>query len=427
MSVSDHQISKILEEFLDLHPKKIDLSLNRVKKLLSKLDNPHEKINNCVVVSGTNAKFSTIRFIQEILRYDNKTINTYISPHLVSFNERMEFKNKKITNEELEKILIKIKNINNSESITFFEAISSCFYDLCSQIHSDYTIIESGLGGMYDTSAVALPILTVITPISYDHMDFLGSSIQEIAFSKSGSIKRGVPCVIGKQTFPEALEILTDQAAHKKSSLFIYDRDWAIYERGEHIIYEDHRNKFEFDKFKYHPSYQIENLGVAIAAVAQLSIINIGNFLNEGLHNKTEIVGRFQRIENKKINKITANNVEIIYDGGHNVSAALEVSKSIEKLDKKPLCIILGMISSKSPENFISKFNHVECIKTINIPGEENTIPAEDLKNMISKYCNNVEVSLSIDQAIKEISRKYANARILITGSFYMAKEILRD
>ena len=113
MSVSDHQINKILEEFLNLHPKKIDLSLNRVKKLLSKLDNPHEKINNCVVVSGTNAKFSTIRFIQEILRYNNKTINTYISPHLVSFNERMEFEDKKITNEELEKALIKIKNINN--------------------------------------------------------------------------------------------------------------------------------------------------------------------------------------------------------------------------------------------------------------------------------------------------------------------------
>ena len=158
MSVSDQKINKLLEEFLDLHPKKIDLSLNRVKKLLSKLDNPHKKIENSLVVSGTNGKFSAIRFMQEILRYNNKTLNTYTSPHLLRFNERFEFRDKQISNESLEKALISIKEINNSESITFFEATSSIFYDLCSRNKSDYTIIETGLGGMYDTSALVTPI-----------------------------------------------------------------------------------------------------------------------------------------------------------------------------------------------------------------------------------------------------------------------------
>ena len=345
MSVSDQKINKLLEEFLDLHPKKIDLSLNRVKKLLSKLDNPHKKIQNSLVVSGTNAKFSTIRFMQEILRYNNKVLNTYTSPHLLRFNERFEFRDKQISNESLEKALISIKEINNSESITFFEATSSIFYDLCSRNKSDYTIIETGLGGMYDTSALVTPILTIITSISFDHIEFLAprtQSIQEIAYFKSGSIKEQIPCIIGKQKYQEALNILIDQADYKKSPLFIYDRDWIIYEGdNKDIIYEDNTNKFKFSKFKYHPTYQIENLGLAIASLSNISNVDIGEFLDQDLHNKTEIIGRFQRIEKQKLNSLCTKDIEIIYDGGHNESS-FQISESIEQLEKSHFALSLA-------------------------------------------------------------------------------------
>ena len=217
MNVTDQQINHLLDELLHLHPKRIDLSLDRFKLLLSKLDNPQDEIKNPIVISGTLAKYSVLRFLQEILRFNNKKLNTYVSPHLIRFNERFEFSDKIISNEDLEKILIKIKKINGSDPITFFEATSACFYDLCSNHECDFTIIETGLGGLMDCSAVAQSILSIITPISFDHMDFLGSSIQEIAFAKSGSIKPKTPCIVGNQKYEAALEILHDQAEYKQA------------------------------------------------------------------------------------------------------------------------------------------------------------------------------------------------------------------
>ena len=280
---------------------------------------------------------------------------------------------------------------------------------------------------MYDVSALVTPLLTVITPISFDHMELLApksGSIEEVAYAKSGSIKEGIPCIVGKQTYREALEILIDQAEHKRAPLLIYDRDWIVYEEKEEIVYEDNQNKFQFKNFKYHPTYQVENLGLAIATVSQIPNINIDGFLESNLHEKTEIIGRFQKIEDLKINSLANNDVEIIYDGGHNSAAGAGIYKSIEKLDKKPLCIVLGMISSKNPEDFISQFDQIECIRTITIQNEESAITAEDLKHKVNKFCDDTDTSTSINEAVKSISSKHSNARILITGSFYMAKEV---
>ena len=166
MNVTDQKINHLLDELLHLHPKRIDLSLDRFKLLLSKLGNPQDKVNNALTLSGTNGKYSVLRFLQEILRFNNKKLNTYISPHLIRFNERFEFGDKIISNEDLEKIIIKIKKINGSDSITFFEATSACFYDLCPSRECDFTIIETGLGGLMDCSAVAKSILSIITPFS---------------------------------------------------------------------------------------------------------------------------------------------------------------------------------------------------------------------------------------------------------------------
>ena len=169
MSISNVQIDNLLEELLKLHPKKIDLSLDRIKILLNKLGNPQNKINNILHIAGTNGKYSTLRFIQEILRYNNKSTNAYISPHLVRFNERFELNDKQITNDELFNLLNKIKNINEDSEITFFESTSGAFFEAASKSHTDYTLLEVGLGGRLDSSNVIKPLISIIS-VSYTHL-----------------------------------------------------------------------------------------------------------------------------------------------------------------------------------------------------------------------------------------------------------------
>ena len=427
MNVTDQQINNLLDELLHLHPKRIDLSLDRFKLLLSKLDNPQDKIKAPLVISGTNGKYSVLRFLQEILRFNNKKLNTYVSPHLIRFNERFEFGDKIISNEDLEKILIKIKKINGSDSITFFEATSACFYDLCPSRECDFTIIETGLGGLMDCSAVAKSILSIITPISFDHMDFLGSSIESISFNKSGSIKPNTLCVVGKQEYKDAFEILRDQAEHKQAPLFVYGKDWMIHETQNNIIYEDNENNFKFDLFRNHPSYQVDNLGIALAAASKIPGIKIGAFLDENKHNQTEIIGRFQMLKNKSINKLVGAETEIIYDIGHNEAGAKAINHSINKLPKKPLCLILAMLNSKSPQSFVSKFDQIDCIRTVTMPDEENSIPAAQLKLEVKSFCKDTDTSTSVRVAVSEISKKFPNARIIILGSSYIASEVLEN
>ena len=171
MKISNEQIDKLLDELLELHPKRIDLSLDRICNLLEKLDNPQNKINNIVHIAGTNGKFSTLKFVQDILKI---IINRRmpISPSPIRFNERFQLMDKEISNEELYSVLNKVKDFNHSDPITFFEITSSAFFEAASNSPADYTLLEVGLGGRLDSSNVITPAISVITSISRDHQDF---------------------------------------------------------------------------------------------------------------------------------------------------------------------------------------------------------------------------------------------------------------
>ena len=177
MNISNNQIDSLLNELLSLHPKKIDLSLGRIKNLLTKLDNPEYKIKNILHIAGTNGKFSTLKFIQEILRYSNYSTNAYISPHLVRFNERFQLMDKEVSNEALCNVLEKVKNINQNDPITFFEITTAAFFEIASKNPADFTLLEVGLGGRLDSSNVITPKISIISSISMDHQNFLGDSI----------------------------------------------------------------------------------------------------------------------------------------------------------------------------------------------------------------------------------------------------------
>ena len=425
MKISSEQIDKLLDELLELHPKRIDLSLDRVCNLLEKLDNPQNKINNIVHIAGTNGKFSTLKFIQDILKSNNKSTNAYISPHLIRFNERFQLMDKEISNEELYSVLNKVKDFNHSDPITFFEITSSAFFEAASNSPADYTLLEVGLGGRLDSSNVITPAISVITSISRDHQDFLGDSIEMIAFEKSGIIKNEIPTIIGYQPYPEAKEILLDQAEYKKAPIFAHEIHWNLTEHNNKLIYEDNQNKIEFDKLNTHNIFQKKNLGLALAAASKLPNIDINSFVSKNLHNKTYFPGRMEKISDGKLGSTIASTNELYLDGSHNEDAASNLNETINQLTNKKLCIILGMINTKDPISYLSKFDKIDALTVITIPNEESAIDSNELYAGLKKYYENVNRADSIQEALANLNNNYEDARILICGSLYLAGKVL--
>ena len=425
MKISNEQIDKLLDELLELHPKRIDLSLDRVCNLLEKLNNPQNKINNIVHIAGTNGKFSTLKFIQDILKSNNKSTNAYISPHLIRFNERFQLMDKEISNEELYSVLNKVKDFNHSDPITFFEITSSAFFEAASNSPADYTLLEVGLGGRLDSSNVITPAISVITSISRDHQDFLGDSIEMIAFEKSGIIKSDIPAIIGYQPYPEAREMLMDQAEYKKAPIFAHGIHWNLTEHNDKLIYEDNQNKIEFDNLYTHNVFQKKNLGLALAAASKLPNINIKSFVSKNLHNKTYFPGRMEKISDGKLGSTIASTNELYLDGSHNEDAASNLNETINQLTNKKLCIILGMINTKDPISYLSKFDKIDALTVITIPNEESAIDSNELYAGLKKYYENVNRADSIQEALANLNNNYQDARILICGSLYLAGKVL--
>ena len=425
MKISNEQIDKLLDELLELHPKRIDLSLDRVCNLLEKLDNPQNKINNIVHIAGTNGKFSTLKFIQDILKSNSKSTNAYISPHLIRFNERFQLMDKEISNEELYSVLNKVKDFNHSDPITFFEITSSAFFEAASNSPADYTLLEVGLGGRLDSSNVITPAISVITSISRDHQDFLGDSIEMIAFEKSGIIKSKIPAIIGYQPYPEAREMLMDQAEYKKAPIFAHGIHWNLTEHNDKLIYEDNQNKIEFDTLNTHNVFQKKNLGLALAAASKLTNIDIKSFVSKNLHNKTYFPGRMEKISDGKLGSTIASTNELYLDGSHNEDAASNLNETINQLTNKKLCIILGMINTKDPISYLSKFDKIDALTVITIPNEESAIDSNELYAGLKKYYENVNRADSIQEALANLNNNYQDARILICGSLYLAGKVL--
>ena len=427
MSTSDEQINLLLDELLHLHPKKIDLSLDRTFKLLEKLGNPQEKIKNSIMCSGTNGKFSTLNFIKEILRFNKKTINSYISPHLIKFNERFEILDKIVTNDELHELLSEVKDVNQNQNITFFEITTSAFFKIAADnSNADYTLCEIGLGGEFDSVNVFTPTISVISSISKDHKEFLSSDIRKIAAAKAGIIKKNIPVVIGYQPFDEAKKVLIDYAHSVEAPTWIYGQDFFIKEEGEKIFYEDNDHKIKFDNFSNYSKFQVKNLGLAIATCLQLYKIDVNGFLKSNLHQGVYFPGRFEKIKEGQLFSLINKNNELYLDGSHNSDAACNINQSLISMPKKDLCIIIGMLNTKDPENYIKQFSNIKEIKTINIPDEENSIPATELKDKLKLFCDNVSEEKSIESAITSIAKSNPDARILICGSLYLAGQVLK-
>ena len=425
MTVTDTNINQLLDQLLNLYPKKIDLSLDRVNRLLAKLGNPHKKINSPIWIAGSNGKFSTLKFIQSILLSSGKTSNAYISPHLVKFNERFELENTCIDNEELFSLLNQVIDINAKDEITFFEATNSAFFLAASKRNVDFNLIEVGLGGRSDSTAVIEPEISVISSVSMDHQDFLGDTIEKIAYEKAGIIRKHVPVVIGYQPFVAAKKVLIDYAHSTEAPTWIYDQDFFIFKDKDKLVYEDNDHRFKFNKLIHHGDLQIKNLGLAIATCLQLYKIEVKSYLQNNLHQNVVLPGRFQKLENNKLCNLISKQNELYLDGSHNPDAAYNVNQSLQSLPKKDLCIIIGMLNTKDPNEYIKQYSEIKSVKTISIVDEANSLEAYTLKDIIGKECDYVDSENSLEDALTSIAKENPKSRILICGSLYLAGVVL--
>ena len=415
----------VLDRLLSLHPKIIDLTLDRVTRLLKKLNNPEDKISQVVHIAGTNGKGSTQAFLRAAIESSGESAHVYTSPHLTRFHERIRVAGSLISENVLADILNECELANNGKPITYFEITTCAAFLIFSRIKADYTLLEVGLGGRLDaTNILKKPKLTIITPISMDHVQFLGSTIEQIANEKAGIIKEGIPCIVGHQS-KDAIDVIKKRAIELKSKLKIYGEHWQVYAKSDKLIFKDAMGFLELPLPKLIGQHQIENAGTAIAAMRELSIPD--EACKESMKN-VYWPARMQRLESGPLVKM-ANESEIWLDGGHNQAAGIAISNALEQLPKgRTNILICGMLKTKDLKAFLNPlFNSAKFLYGIRIQGEENSNSAGTIVNQAREIGFSAFKTQKVSDAILQIIKAHPNSRIIICGSLFLAGKILQD
>ena len=422
------KIKKILKRLLQLHPKSIDLSLDRIKRLLKDLDNPQKKIKNVIQVVGTNGKHSFCTSLKEIFETAGYTVNLNVSPSLRKFNERYYFLGKYISDNKLLKLLLEVEKINQGKSITFHEFISACYFLESSRNQSDINIIEAGLFFRLDASNVLEKnIASVIMPIGVDHKDFLKKgTIDEIVYEKCSSLLGKSKIFISKQE-SNILNKIQKNISKNSSEKFIFGKNFTYKKFLKGFVYKDKMGKINLPLPNLLGDFQIDNISTAIFVSRNLKKFNI----NES-HIKKAIInikseGRLQNITHGRLRSYVNKNNKILVDGAHNSLAALQIKKYLKSLKtEKKIIMMLGMMSNKDHKEFIKILKDVvDSIVVLDIPNQINFIKKEKLLKIAISFGIPTTIENSITSAFKKISKKNSNAIIFCTGSLYFAGEIL--
>ena len=418
------KVQKILERLLRLHPKEIDLSLDRIKRLCKKLGDPQDNLKYISIV-GTNGKYSTIQAIRAILKDANINCNIYTSPHIQKINERFVYNNKQISDYHLGKLLLEVEEINNGEPITYFEILTAAYFYYAKNYKDNINLLESGLFHRFDaTNIIKKNLASVITSIGLDHLDWLPKNertIEKIIFEKTSQLLDS-NIIIAKQSSKKTLSLIKKSISNNNSNKKIFGENYnySINENG-FIYYEDELGSLKLPQPNVLGNFQIENISTAIAALRKLELnINDKN-IKIGI-TKIESIARFQEIKKGKLKNLCKNN-KIYVDGSHNPLGAKVLNEYLETL-KCNKHIILGMMANKDHKKYISYFKNVSSITTIDIPNQDSSIKGKDLKIKISNH-QNVQFKKSITEAISSC-KLLDNDIILITGSLYLAGEVLR-
>ena len=416
------KLQKILSNFQKLHPKEIDLSLDRIKNLCNKLGNPQDKIK-AISFIGTNAKHSTISGIYSILKEAGFKCNVYTSPHIQKINERFVYNNQQLNDDELADLFEEVQKINNNEPITFFEILTACFFYKAAQYPNNINLIESGLFYRLDSSNVLKSNLaSVVTAISEDHLDWLPENdrtIERIIFEKTSSLLNS-NIIVAKQRDTKTMECIKKTISENESNKYFFNEDFSFTnEENGNWYYEDKFGGLKLQIPNILGQFQLENISTAIATIRILDIGIKDDHIKNGI-TKIESIARLQEIKSGKLKNLVKNN-KLIVDGSHNEHGAQVLNEYLQTLNCNKH-IILGMMANKEHEKYISYFKDISSITTIDIPNQ-NSISGKELKNKFKNHPN-VQYQESIEQAIKSIPLK-ENDILLITGSLYLAGEVL--
>ena len=422
------KIQKILKRLLQLHPKSVDLSLSRIKRLLKDLNNPEKKIRNVIQVVGTNGKHSFCSTLREIFETAGYKVNMNISPSLRKFNERYYFSGKYISDNRLYELLTEVEKINCRQNITFHEFICACFFLEASRNKSDVNIIEAGLFFRLDASNVLeRNIASVIMPIGIDHKDFLKEgTIDEIVYEKCSHLLNGSKIFVAEQK-NDTLNKIKKNISNNSSEKIIFKESFNYKKNKNGFIYKDNLGKISLPLPNLSGDFQISNVSTAIATARELDQFKISNSHIKKAITKIKSEGRLQKITHGKLRRYVSKNNQILIDGAHNVLAASVIVKYLETLNsKKDIVMILGMLANKEHKEFIKIFkNKVHSIITLNIPNQENFIKKEKLSKIAQSCGIPSKTENSVKSALKNIAKKNDNAIIFCTGSLYFAGEIL--
>ena len=418
------KLQKILNKLQKLHPKEIDLSLDRTKNLCKKLGNPQDQIN-CVSIVGTNGKYSTIQALYAIFKEANYKCNIYTSPHIQSINERFVYNNERLDDNDLTNLLVEVEEINNGEQITFFEILTVAFFYYATRYPKNINLIESGLFHRFDaTNVLKKNLASIITAIGLDHLDWLPKeeqTVEKIIFEKTSSLLNS-KIIIAKQNSNKIYRAIENITQDNQSKKIVFNKSYSFVLKENNFFYfEDEFGGLKLSKPNLVGEFQLENVSTAIATARQLIDYKISNdHIRNGI-TKIENIARLQEIKLGKLKNLVKNN-KLFIDGSHNPLGARVLNHHLQTLNCKKH-IILGMMANKNHNEYVSYFKDIKSLTTVDIPNQSNAINGNELKSKINNF-SNIQYKSSIEEAISSIKLE-ENDIVLITGSLYLAGEAL--
>ena len=414
----------ILARMMALHPKVMDLTLDRMWRILDLLGNPQNDLPPVIHIAGTNGKGSTQAMIRAGLEAEGRVVHAYTSPHLARFHERIRLAGQLIDEDHLTTLLDECYAVNGGAPITYFEITTAAALLAMARTPADYTLLEVGLGGRLDaTNVIERPLLTVITPVSMDHEAFLGDTIAKIAGEKAGIIKRGVPCVVGPQA-DEGLEVIESVAARLGAPLIARGQHWHAWEERGRLVFQDESGLLDLPLPNLPGAHQIDNAGAALAALRHMGF---GESAATGAVSNAFWPARMQRLRNGPLVD-SAPGIELWLDGGHNPAAGEALARHLSGLPKRPTRLICGMLNTKDVRGYLKPLaGVVDGLVAVSIPGEANTIPAETTAETAQSVGLPARTAADVSAALTLIRDQDPSARVLICGSLYLAGSVLRE
>jgi len=413
----------ILDRMMALHPKVIDLTLDRMWRLLDRLGNPQDRLPPVIHVAGTNGKGSTLAMLRAGLEAEGRRCHVYTSPHLARFHERIRLAGELISEAALTEILDECYVANGDRAITYFEITTAAALLAFARIEADYTLLEVGLGGRLDaTNVIKSPVLTCITPVSLDHQQFLGETIPEIAGEKAGILKRGVPCVVSAQS-DEALQVIEDMARRVGAPLLVQNQQWHVWEERKRLIFQDENGLRDLPMPSLIGAHQVQNAGAALMGLRQLGF---GDAAFEGAVTNVTWPARMQRLTQGPLIDAWPQ-LEFWLDGGHNPACAHTIVESLSRLPTCETHLVCGLLNTKDVAGYLAPLvPHVAGLQAVVIPGEANTVPAPALAEKAQSLGIAAKPAESVAGAVDEVGARGEAVRVLICGSLYLAGFILR-